>query len=70
MKTAGLREGLNRTCTGRNVMKQLIVTAALIMLGLAIFGMIAGSDDSLYSTVRSVWEKQAEHRLLTDDPPR
>ena len=70
MKTAGLREGLNRTWTGRNVMKQLIVTAALIMLGLAIFGMIAGSEDSLYSTVRGVWEKQAEHRLLTDDPPR
>ena len=51
-------------------MKQLIVTAALILLGLAIFGMIAGSEDSLYSTVRGVWEKQAEHRMLTDDPPR
>ena len=56
--------------TWRIAVKQIIVTVALIMLGLAIFGMIAGNEGSLYSTVRGVWEKQAEHRLLTDDPPR
>ncbi len=51
-------------------MKQLIVTIALIMLGLAVFGMIAGREGSVYSTVRNVWEKEAEQRGLSDSPIR
>ncbi len=51
-------------------MKQLIVTVALIVLGLALFGMIAGKDGSVYSTVRGVWEKEAEARGLADSPLR
>ena len=49
-------------------MKQLIVTVALIVLGLALFGMIAGRENSIYSTVRSVWEKEAEQRGLRTAP--
>ena len=49
-------------------MKQLIVTVALIILGLALFGMIAGKENSIYSTVRSVWEREAEYRGLSEDP--
>ena len=51
-------------------MKQLIVTVALIMLGLALFSMIAGPENSIYSTVRGVWEKETEYRGLTDAPLR
>ncbi len=55
---------------GGPVMKQLIVLAAMIMLGAFLFGLIAGKDNSVYSTVRGVFEKQAEQRMLTDDPYR
>ena len=54
---------------GQKIIGFILVIQLIVMLGLAIFGMIVGGDDSLYSTVRGVWEKQAEHRLLTDDPP-
>ena len=51
-------------------MKQLIVLAAMIMLGAFLFGLIAGKENSVYSTVRGVFEKQTEQRMLTDDPYR
>ncbi len=51
-------------------MKQLIVLAASVILGLALFGMIAGHENSLYSTVRKVWEKEADLRIFADEPAR
>ena len=51
-------------------MKQLIVLAAMIMLGAFIFGLIAGKNNSIYSTVRGVFEQQEEQRALTDEPLR
>jgi hypothetical protein len=40
-------------------MKQFIILAAMIILGLAIFDMIAGPDeDSILSTVRTQWEQE------------
>ena len=51
-------------------MKQLIVMVAMIILGLAIFGLIAGKKDSVYSTVSNVWEKEADSRVLYDEPLR
>ena len=49
-------------------MKQLIVLAAMIMLGVFIFGLIAGKDNSIYSTVRGIFVQQEEQRALTDEP--
>ena len=51
-------------------MKQLIVLIASIMLGLALFGMIAGKDNSIYSALRKAWEKEADLRVLSDEPLR
>jgi hypothetical protein len=44
-------------------MKQLIVLTAMIALGIAIFSMIAGSDDeSLLGTMKSVWNQELQER--------
>ena len=51
-------------------MKQLIVLVASVMLGLAIFGMIAGKENSIYSTLENAWEKEADHRVLSSAPAR
>lgn len=48
-------------------MKQFIVMIAAIMLGLQIFGMIAGDqDDSIFSTMREVWVKEIEARNMDE----
>lgn len=48
-------------------MKQLIVMVASIMLGLALFGMIAGDGDgSTYSLVKKVWQQEITLRTMGD----
>ena len=48
-------------------MKQLIVLIATITLGLFLFDLIAGRDDSsVYSTVRSVWVKEIGQRTMRE----
>ncbi len=48
-------------------MKQFIVLCSTILLGVAIFNMIAGPDsDSVMSTVGEVWEQGIQVR--TDSP--
>jgi hypothetical protein len=50
-----------------NVMKQFIVLIAMLALGFAIYGMIAGSgEDSMLSTVKNVWAGEIE--LRTREP--
>lgn len=40
-------------------MKQFIVLLAMILLGVALYGLIAGSQEgSLLSTLRSVWSNE------------
>ena len=51
-------------------MKQIIVLVASVMLGLALFGMIAGKDNSVYSVLRKAWEKEADLRVFSDEPLR
>ena len=51
-------------------MKQLIVLAASVILGLALFSMIAGSDNSIYSAARNVWESEAGLRIYKDEPAK
>ena len=41
-------------------MKQMIVLIAMIGLGAAMFQMIAGNDNSVYSEVQSMWQHEAE----------
>ncbi len=44
-------------------MKQLIVMMAMIVLGIAIFTMIAGSDEqSLFGTMKNVWDQELQER--------
>lgn len=44
-------------------MKQLIVLMATILLGIAIYGMIAGpSDHSIKNTMGGVWKQETELR--------
>ena len=44
-------------------MKDFIVLIASIMLGLAIFGLIAGNDKgSIKSTLKDVWTKEVNIR--------
>ena len=44
-------------------MKQLIVMAATILLGLAVFQMIAGpSEDSIFSSVGQLWQQEIDMR--------
>ncbi len=48
-------------------MKQLIVLIATIMLGLFLFGLIAGHDDaSIYSAVRQVWVNEIGQRTVKE----
>ena len=40
-------------------MKQIIILMAMIFLGLAIYGIIAGDDDgSIKSTVSNLWQQE------------
>ena len=49
-------------------MKQLIVLASMILLGVILFGLIAGPEDgSTYSVVKGLWENEIEARTM-DDP--
>lgn len=44
-------------------MKQLIVMAALIVLGIALFNLIAGEDESsIMSIMKDVWEQEIQMR--------
>lgn len=44
-------------------MKQLIVMMAMIVLGIAIFNLIAGGDDSsIVSVIKGVWEQEIQMR--------
>ena len=48
-------------------MKQLIVLIATVMLGLFLFGLIAGRDDaSIYSSVRKVWVNEIGQRTMRE----
>lgn len=48
-------------------MKQLLVMLASIMLGVTLFGLIAGSgDDSVYSLVKGVWQSEITMRTMED----
>ena len=48
-------------------MKQFIVLTASILLGVFLFNLIAGSgSDSVYSEVKTVWEKELEARKRTE----
>ena len=49
-------------------MKQRIVLTASILLGLALFSLIAGREGSIYSAAKNVWESEAELRVLSDEP--
>ena len=50
-------------------MKQLIVMAAALLLGLQLFAMIAGrGEDSVASTLRQVWVHEIEARRMEDVP--
>ena len=41
-------------------MKQMIVLIAMIGLGAAMFQMIAGNDNSIYSEVQNMWQHETE----------
>lgn len=44
-------------------MKQIIVMTAMIVLGIAIFSLIAGEDDSsIINVVKGVWEQEIQMR--------
>ena len=51
-------------------MKQIIVLTASILLGLALFSLIAGREGSIYSAAKNVWESEADMRVLSDEPAR
>jgi hypothetical protein len=43
--------------------KQLIVMLAMVMLGIAIFNLIAGEDDSsIISVMKGVWAQEIQMR--------
>ena len=46
-------------------MKELIILIASIMLGLFLFNLIAGEQDSsIYSAVKGVWNTEIQARTL------
>ncbi len=48
-------------------MKQFIVLIATVILGLFLFDLIAGpGDDSVYSSVRSLWINEIGQRTVRD----
>ncbi|MBQ9931407.1 MAG: hypothetical protein IJO79_03565 [Firmicutes bacterium] len=48
-------------------MKQLVVLLAMIVLGIAIYGIIAGDEDgSIKSTVSELWQQEI---LLRQNTP-
>lgn len=48
-------------------MKELIVLIASLMLGLFLFNLIAGEQDtSIYSAVKGVWNTEIRTRTLED----
>lgn len=51
-------------------MKQLIVLTASVILGLALFWLIAGRGNSVYSAAGNLWEQEADLRVLSDEPAR
>jgi len=49
-------------------MKQLIILAASVLLGVFLFHLIAGdSEKSMYSQVKNVWQMEMDARTRTDD---
>lgn len=49
-------------------MKQMIILAAMIMLGVFLFGLIAGPDEgSIYSEVKNVWQQEISARTMSDN---
>ncbi len=48
-------------------MKQLIVMIAAIILGVYIFGLVAGpGEGSIYSGVRQLWQQEIKVRTVQD----
>ena len=48
-------------------MKQLIVLVSMILLGVVLFGLIAGPEEtSTYSVVKGLWESEIEARTMSD----
>lgn len=48
-------------------MKELVVLIATIMLGLFLFNLIAGEQESsIYSAVKGVWNSEIRVRTLQD----
>ncbi|MBQ1418942.1 MAG: hypothetical protein II418_05005 [Firmicutes bacterium] len=48
-------------------MKELIILIASIMLGLCLFSLIAGEQEtSIYSAVKGVWNTEIQARTLED----
>lgn len=46
-------------------MKQLIVLISMVLLGLYLFGLIAGPQDgSVYSSVRQLWQQEIQQRTM------
>jgi hypothetical protein len=43
-------------------MKQLIVMIAMLMLGLAIYSLVAGDRDSIKSSVGGLWRNEIEQQ--------
>ena len=43
-------------------MKDMIILLATIMLGLFIFDLIAGDDNSIRSTLKKVWSDEPSRR--------
>lgn len=46
-------------------MKQYLVLMSMIILGIYIFNIIAGSEDSLGASLKYVWEQGVETRTYT-----
>lgn len=50
-------------------MKDLIILIAMILLGLFLYDLVAGpQDSSIYSAVKNVWVREAEARTMNDTP--
>ena len=48
-------------------MKQLIIMMAMVMLGVALFALIAGRDEgSILNVMKGIWEQEIQIR--TDSP--
>ncbi|MBQ1524900.1 MAG: hypothetical protein IIZ55_07210 [Firmicutes bacterium] len=51
-------------------MKQLIIMTASVLLGIFLFGLIAGSgEDSVYSSVKRLWNREISVHTLQDGRP-